>query len=89
MTQNNWTPGPWDSVEERVYFRGVGGISLHGCRLGEKAEPTARLIAAAPDLHEALLLARKALHNVTMDGQFDETKAAIRAALAKAEGAAL
>jgi hypothetical protein len=47
------TPGPWEAVDEVVYFGRDGGISLH-----EAPAPVdnARLIAAAPELLAALKL---------------------------------
>lgn len=51
MNEFKGTPGPWEAVDEVVYFGRDGGISLH-----EAPAPVdnARLIAAAPELFEAL-----------------------------------
>ena len=49
---NKFTPGPWKCVGTLVYFsNNAGGIDLRAC---PDSEANARLIAAAPDLLEAL-----------------------------------
>lgn len=80
--QGNWTPGPWEAYRARFTEYGVRsaiGIDI----TTEQTEANARLIAAAPDLAEAL------------DGLLDYCEAeclvraplaAARAALAKARG---
>ena len=54
------TPGPWEANGEIVYFGRAGGISLHKA---PSPEANARLIAAAPDLLEALLLMVKTMRS--------------------------
>ncbi len=84
------TPGPWRAFETRVCFANMaGGFDIRNC---PDAEANARLIAAAPELLEAL-------KEVTSDyaGRFDlddpstnpGIKSSIKqahAAIAKAEG---
>jgi hypothetical protein len=56
---NKFTPGPWKCVGTLVYFsNNSGGIDLYRC---PDPEANARLIAAAPDLLEALELCRSEL----------------------------
>jgi hypothetical protein len=52
-SMSKFTPGPWEAVGTSVYFRGLvrGGFDIRGC---PNSEANARLIAAAPDLLEAL-----------------------------------
>lgn len=73
------TPGPWDYVEGKTLYHverkgGQGAV----CSVPKSREADARLIAAAPDLLEAL----KALSQ-TLSA---ETQAMARAAILKAEG---
>lgn len=53
------TPGPWKAIGTRVYFPNLsGGFDISKC---PSPEENARLIAAAPDLLEACMLARNAV----------------------------
>ncbi len=88
------TPGPWEAHLDEAYFvtgpdRGRVAIMTHlkgahglgGRRSGDESAANARLIAAAPDLLEALtdLLGWQTLAP-------DDVVAAARAAIDKAEG---
>jgi hypothetical protein len=88
------TPGPWEAHLDEAYFvtgpdRGRVAIMTHlkgahglgGRRSGDESAANARLIAAAPDLLEALtdLLGWQTLAP-------DDVVAAARAAITKAEG---
>jgi hypothetical protein len=85
MTQH--TPGPW-AVTEGYLWRGIRAPSrviadmrIVGGVVENEVQANARLIAAAPDMLAALMLAEQ---NAT-----DRTAlAAIRAAIAKAKGVA-
>lgn len=95
MTQFKGTPGPWrvsekrgDLIDIRHNNNEPGAISLNlahvVARLSwlKEAEANARLIAAAPELLEALL---DALHTYDKHGEYSEWDFA-RAAIAKALG---
>lgn len=74
------TPGPWKAFGTAVYFPGIrGGFDLRSC---PNPEANARLIAAAPDLLDAL----KEVVRIS-DRKHDAWDAA-RAAIAKATGGA-
>lgn len=93
MTTNNtetkWTKGPWEARANRVYTTSGGEVAV-----ATKSDPshrhaanwTAHLIAAAPELYEALA------ELVSADMYMDDTNekqdalAAARDALAKARG---
>jgi hypothetical protein len=72
------TPGPWE-------VHPLAPLAVHQpeyeCWIPQ-SKADARLIAAAPELLEALLLCVDALE----DGHWQETKQAARAAIAKATG---
>lgn len=55
---NKHTPGPWDvrKIDNAPSFRGIFGICANGSgnSIREEEEANARLIAAAPELLEAL-----------------------------------
>ncbi len=85
------TPGPWKAHFEEAYFvtgpdlgrvammmnlKGKHGLA--GRRSGEESAANCRLIAAAPDLLEAL-------RSMLEDDDHDEAKRKARAAIAKAE----
>jgi hypothetical protein len=76
------TPGPWrvDSHFNIFYKDAMVAFPCISGGLDQKAN--ARLISAAPELLEALLLCVDALE----DGHWQETKQAARAAIAKATG---
>jgi len=79
---NKHTPGPWKAVGTRVYFPNLqGGFDIRNC---PNPEANARLIAAAPELLEALKRAvRQNEHDMVMTG---EECRQCRAVIAKAEG---
>jgi hypothetical protein len=87
------TPGPWKAHFEEAYFvtgpdlgrvammmNLKGALGLAGRRSGEESAANCRLIAAAPDLLEALLGVLRVADRKTVE--FD----AARAAIAKAGG---
>lgn len=88
MTQSKHTPGPWDLLDgDNGYEITSGNIIIaqvtdEPCATQEDAN--ARLIAAAPDLLEALEMADAALSGANMDMKAVERKT--RAAIAKAKG---
>jgi len=59
---SKYTPGPW-SAKKHTDTKGLtvsaGGNSIASVRLRDEAEANARLIAAAPELLEALRLLRE------------------------------
>lgn len=83
-----WTPGPW------TYELAAGAINAEAwkdeyspCVASYVSEANGHLIAAAPELYEALEMCRWELHklNAEAPGQTEARKAAERA-LAKARG---
>ena len=82
-----WTPGPWSREVGAGRGAWIAGANMHGwaalaCgNTDAEAEANARLIAAAPELYEALQFARDELR-----GQFGAEYDDIDAALAKARG---
>lgn len=101
MTVAKHTPGPWKAVLQfgNWYVRQdpvnwSGGGYQHVCNLpaerkgnhyGDMFAANARLIAAAPQQHDALLAV---LHAPSFNGLDEATKNAVRAAIAKATGSA-
>ena len=93
MTERKWTPGPWvvvaDDVKEGSPEEGAfvpfGGCGCCGSPWmtadGDKGRAEARLIAAAPDLYEALCEAL-----VYVPEHHGPIMHKINAALAKARG---
>lgn len=94
MSKPDWTPGPWvvGSINDTAVFR-VGADQVRytiAVAVGDHTEPdswpaaraTARLIAAAPDLYEALRELLNALPSATTNPAIKTA----RAAIAKAEG---
>lgn len=85
------TPGPW-ATDGHIYggsrffvgseFRG-GAVCSVVCR-DDEGEANARLIAAAPELLEAVMHLAEALE----DGHWQNTKEHLRELIAKATGAA-
>lgn len=78
------TPGPWRAIDTRVYFPNLqGGFDIRDC---PAPHANARLIAAAPDMLEALkdLQAIRAQCFIPNDGNWLDNK--ISAAIKKAEG---
>ena len=102
MTQANHTPGPWNLGEEIDNFRSIS-VPLWSefanvvVRLEDddrpyfRGEANARLIAAAPDLLEALTEAEAYMSIVeprSDKAEYGRTLGVVRAAIAKATGAA-
>lgn len=101
MTERKWTPGPWWCEDEfgvtsnahhgYVANTGFGPDTSQG---DMEAKANAHLIAAAPDLYEALYMClgnlMNHIHNeydgVYSDDDFAEIEAPYLAALAKARG---
>ena len=57
--QMKWTPGPWLMIEAGLFFDIMGPDGIYvvgdeGIGPGGGAEANARLIAAAPEMYEAL-----------------------------------
>lgn len=86
----SWTKGPWEiEGESEVWTQGDIGTFVADCNMPgttrKQAAANARLIAAAPELLEALKLARTQL--LTYGYDLDRTVITqIETALAKAEG---
>lgn len=89
MTERKWTPGPWFAVQPEnangwwVVSTDVDGYdTIDESGDGGFEEQTAHLIAAAPDLYEAL--------DAVIDGRYwsmsNNKLGAAKAALAKARG---
>lgn len=104
MTENNYTPGPWIREGRFIYALGEMGegfnrdgsplltnrFSTHVNSYGneDEADANARLIAAAPEMYEALR-ALLEYFEVTIDEHPPEAirpVAILRNALAKADG---
>jgi len=95
MSEAKHTPGPWEygviPEQYQTYCFGARGL-LFGRVVGSPArdaEADARLIASAPDLLAACKMAVAAVlyaQTVDQSGSFDATRAALSAAIAKAEG---
>lgn len=88
---SEWTPGPWEAVNERDVDTADGKcIAIMGVGVDE-FEANAHLIAAAPDLYEALEKILRECGDEMSDGYLanfvHSDKASVaRAALAKARG---
>ena len=89
MSEVKHTPGPWEPIGNLVRTQfGLGNPDMRGLLVAEcpghtpESNANARLIAAAPELLEALQDALKA-GVIDMNGEPD----AARAAIAKATGA--
>jgi len=84
MAKAAWTPGPWRAgvdVNDQPFVKG-GGIYEEINR-----EEDAHLIAAAPDLYDALAeMARLSVGGAATDEQLNTAEANARTALAKARG---
>lgn len=89
---NKHTPEPWKIVKGQWKFGGVSSLEVFAengiaiCRLssylGDATKPTGKLIAAAPDMAEALRDARAALGRNEFERE--STRRRIDAVLAKA-----
>lgn len=85
MSETKWTPGPWNGRDIKVSDQDAAGISI--CFTyppREEYRANARLIAAAPELYEALQVAELALRErgLRVLGEYKQ----IESALAKARG---
>lgn len=92
------TPGPWSvhlsQSPNSSFVYGHDGLTVASIGLvyspGENhidiEHANAQLIAAAPDLLEALKAANKALENLTGEGHVNNVKAQVRETILKAEG---
>jgi hypothetical protein len=78
------TPGPWAATERGAIFSDAGHVGATFAKNWDRPSPTeianGRLIAAAPELYEALRAVVRVADRATVE--FD----AARAALSKAEG---
>ena len=54
MSKSKHTPGPWKIYYRRGRIQSIVGNDTYASLLSPLTEPNARLIAAAPDLLEAL-----------------------------------
>lgn len=85
------TPGPWKVREDYAGAQSVVSADAFLARVGppntEQAEANARLIAAAPELLEALQGLLAAVEQGTLPGS-GKAQDAARAAIAKATGSA-
>ena len=94
MTQGKHTPAPWhvgkdaDEGEGRGWFVGGGGYCrAHMVGPISDTEANARLIAAAPDMLEALIAARAELEAYELDASGEGyNNPTLNAAIAKATG---
>lgn len=95
MSEAGHTPGPWrDGQAGNLRVYGPDGMGEHSGLIAEvfKSRANARLIAAAPDLLEALRGARQTILELVnaryseAEGSDDDWMAEIDAAIAKAEG---
>jgi hypothetical protein len=90
MSETKWTPGPWrvrhghPSKTIRYVDPVLRFDSL--IRKGQNYEANARLIAAAPDLYEALDTALMLLDMYIEDGAWSEKIESMELVLAKARG---
>jgi hypothetical protein len=90
----SYTPGPWHEHSHRQIGPAEGIVAEVWSAIGwgdaaiQQADANVRLIAAAPELHQALLAALVVVAGCNGDGLFDDQERAIRAALAKVEGGA-
>lgn len=93
-TSHTFTPGPWinlgrvSSDDSRTLIGNKDkNISLVGCACSDEQEANARLIAAAPELLEALEVAQSIIERLTRStSDYSRQQIAIRAAIAKAKG---
>lgn len=94
MTEHKWTQGPWsvrrDECDDPVVVSECLGLELDGLCWHENSDANAHLIAAAPELYEALErllpMAEDDCFQYGSSADNDEDVLFARAALAKARG---
>ncbi|MCO5159650.1 MAG: hypothetical protein M9939_00820 [Mesorhizobium sp.] len=85
MNEPKWTPGPWRIAGKGTIRAGQGWIADVNWR---NRDANARLIAAAPDLAEALMAAKVVIGMMERpEGMGNEVNAALDARLAKIDAA--
>lgn len=88
MNITDYTSGPWEAKDQwgyiKIHSKDEGVCAVHG--LGVNSQANARIIAAAPDLLDALK-ALMATEDMLRDPKCKVMKSA-RLAIAKAEGKA-
>lgn len=97
MNETKFTPGPWSVRVDMYEFHDVvSDTAVIACTAGgrgmtkEEYQANAYLIAAAPELYDALEMAEDQLMNIAESGEwpqkFDGLLSEIHAALCKARG---
>ena len=90
--ERKWTPGPWLVSKEFTLKAFKAGVTLRLWSSRKCADADAHLIAAAPDLYEALEQARDTIRELInarsseAEGSDEDWVGGINAALAKARG---
>jgi len=82
-----FTPGPWEIVNKHYIESADHGIAK--VHYGREGEADTYLIAAAPDMYEALLALVDAINDARIDSSAKDINHALtltRMAIAKAEG---
>ena len=87
------TPGPWriggTALQPNVSTKGWFTCGFGACDFGaeKELEANVRLVAAAPDMFKALILAERLTHTIMpQEKQIVECAKAIKKAMDKAEG---
>lgn len=93
MTERKWTPGPWEKTSESGEIASREGVYIARAigTVTEEGKANAHLIAAAPDLYEALEWAEDELASYAPDPSCrskitDDILVRVRTALDKARG---
>jgi len=85
---SKYTPGPWKAFPSGIYGTNRDGVCVctRHKQAGDEWNANARLIAAAPDLLEALVDVEEwlAAYVSGVGAEWDEMRANIRAAITKA-----
>ena len=88
MSNTKWTPGPWGVIGATLGEEGAFAVPTVLYEIAARdmvaSQANANLIAAAPDLYDALWVLTE--HNLLYYGEHHNTVIAGRAALAKARG---